>query len=131
MAPPKVEKATVQVEAKPLTQDDLVRYWHEAADELQLTSLMSAAEVRLGENPRVIDIEATETWFAADFRPHRIEVMELLRKKSGMPLLECNVIPLFVSTGTIIYTAEEKYKAMLEANPATAALRRLFPEIDL
>ena len=121
----------MQVEAKPLTQDDLVRYWHEAADELQLTSLMSAAEVRLGENPRVIDIEATETWFAADFRPHRIEVMELLRKKSGMPLLECNVIPLFVSTGTIIYTAEEKYKAMLEANPATAALRRLFPEIDL
>ena len=87
--------------------------------------------MRLGENTRIIDIEATETWFASDFRPHRIEVMESLRKKSGMPMLECNVIPLYVSSGTIIYTAEEKYKAMLESNPAIASMRRLFPEIDL
>lgn len=121
----------MQVEAKPLTQEDLERYWHEAADELNLKELMAAAEVRLGENQRIIDVQATETWFATDFRPHRIDVMELLRRKSGMPMLECNVIPMFVTKGTVIYTAEEKYKAMLQVNPQLAALRHLFPEIDL
>lgn len=129
--PTTVEKPKVQVEAKPLTQEDLERYWHEAADELNLKELMAAAEVRLGENQRIIDVQATETWFATDFRPHRIDVMELLRRKSGMPMLECNVIPMFVTKGTVIYTAEEKYKAMLQVNPQLAALRHLFPEIDL
>jgi hypothetical protein len=57
--------------------------------------------------------------------------MQRLREKSGMPLLECNVIPLFVTQGTIIYTADEKYKAMLQVNPHLVSLRRLFPEIDL
>ena len=129
--PPVVEKPKVQVEAKPLTQEDLERYWNETAKELDLTELMAAAKVRLGENQRTIDVEATETWFAPDFRPHRIEVMEKMRAKSGMPMLDCNVIPLFVSKGTIIYSAEEKYKAMLEVNPQLAALRKLFPEIDI
>ena len=114
-----------------MTQGDLERYWNETATELELTDLMAAAKVRIGENQRTIDIEATETWFAGDFRPHRIAVMECLRRKSGMPMLECNVIPLFVSKGTIIYSAEDKYKAMLEVNPKLATLRKLFPEIDI
>lgn len=132
VAPPKVEEATkVHVEAKPLEQADIERYWKEASEELNLADLMSAATVTLGENHRTIDINATETWFAADFRPHRIEVMQRLREKSGMPMLECNVIPLFVSKDTIIYTAEEKYRAMLDRNPHLAEMRKLFPEIDL
>ena len=120
--PPVAEPAKVHVEAKPLTQDDLERYWHETATELNLTELMAAATV---------DVTATETWFAGDFRPHRIEVMQRMREKSGMPMLECNVIPLFVSKDVIIYTAEEKYRSMAERNPQIAALRKLFPEIDL
>lgn len=133
MPPPPAAAATpkIQVEVKPLTQEDLERYWNETATELNLSDLMAAAVVRMGENQRTIDVEATETWFAADFRPHRIEVMECIRKKSGMPMLECNVIPLFVSKGTIIYSAEDKYKAMLEVNPKLASLRKLFPEIDI
>lgn len=132
VAPPVTASAPkVQVEAKPLTQEDLERYWNEAAEELNLKELMAAAEVHLGENNRIIDVQATETWFATDFRPHRIDVMELLRKKSGMPMLDCNIIPLFVSKGTLIYTAEEKYKAMVQTNPHLASLRKLFPEIDL
>lgn len=121
----------VQVEAKPLTQEDLEHYWNEIAEELNLKELMAAAEVHIGENNRTIDVQATETWFATDFRPHRIDVMELLRKKSGMPMLDCNVIPRFISKDTLIYTAEEKYKAMLQVNPHIASLRKLFPEIDI
>ena len=92
---------------------------------------MAAATVSLGENMRIIEVVATETWFANEFRPHRIDVMELLRKKSGMPMLECNVTPMFVTKDAIIYTAEEKYKAMLQVNPNLALLRKLFPEIDI
>ncbi len=125
------ETTKVQVEAKPLTQDDLERYWAETAAELGLTDLMAAATVAIGESHRTIDITATETWFVNDFRPHRIDVMQCIRRKCGMPLLDCNVIPLFVSKGTVIYTAEEKYRYMLQQNPSLAALRKLFPEIDL
>lgn len=124
--PPKVI-----VEAKPLTQEDLVRYWNEVAEELDLKELMAAATVSLGENMRIIEVVATETWFANEFRPHRIDVMELLRKKSGMPMLECNVTPMFITKDAIIYTAEEKYKAMLQVNPNLALLRKMFPEIDI
>ncbi len=121
----------LQVEAKPLEQADLERYWKETADELNLTELMAAATVSIGENNRTIDITATETWFATDFRPHRVEVMQSIRKKCGMPMLDCNVIPLFISKETIIYTAEEKFRAMADRNPSIVAMRRLFPEIDL
>ncbi len=129
--PPVAEAPKVQVEAKPIVQADIERYWKETAEELNLADLMSAATVGLSENHRVVDITATETCFAADFRPHRIEVMQRLREKTGMPMLDCNVIPLFVSKDTIIYTAEEKYRAMLERNPHLAEMRKLFPEIDL
>ena len=129
--PPVAEAPKVQVEAKPLEQADLERYWQETATELNLTDLMKGATVSLGENHRTIDITATETWFATDFRPHRIEVMQRLREKSGMPMLDCNVIPMFISKDAIIYTAEEKYRSMLERNPSLATMRKLFPEIDL
>ena len=132
MTPPPTSVAPkVQVEAKPLTQEDLEHYWQETAEELDITELMAAAKVQLSDNPRIIDIEATETWFAGDFRPHRIDVMQRLREKSGMPMLECNIKPMFVTKGTVIYTAEEKYKAMLQVNPKLASLRHLFPEIDI
>ena len=129
--PPVAEAPKVQVEAKPLEQADLERYWQETAAELNLTDLMKGATVCLGENHRTIDIAATETWFATDFRPHRIEVMQRLREKSGMPMLDCNVIPMFISKDAIIYTAEEKYRSMLERNPSLATMRKLFPENDL
>ena len=131
VAPPPVQPKKVQVEAKPLTQEDLERYWAETATELGLVDLMKAAKVSLGENQRIINLEATEVWFADEFRPHRIGVMERLRAKSGLPMLECNVVPLFINKDAIIYTAEEKYKAMLASNPSIASLRLLFPEIDL
>ena len=132
MAPPPVAAAPkVQVEVRPLTQPDLERYWQETAAELDLGDLMAAAKPALGENSRVVDVVATETWFATDFRQHRIAVMQRLREKSGMPMLDCNVVPMFISKDTIIYTAEEKYRAMAERNPHLAAMRKLFPEIDL
>ena len=45
-----------------------------------------------------------------------------------MRMLDCKVNQLFVDKDEVIYSPDEKYKAMLEANPAMMAeLRKLFP----
>ena len=43
----KVEAAVPQVEVKPLTQEDLERYWKEVAAETGLTDVMKNATVRI------------------------------------------------------------------------------------
>lgn len=128
---PKVEVHTIKAEVSELTQSDLERYWNETAEELGLVDLMKNATPKLGEGVGKIEVDAETTWFYDDFKPHKIDVMELLRKKTGMPLLDCKVNPLFVEKGKKIYSATDKYAEMLKRNPRLASLRQLFPEIDL
>ena len=130
MTPVKPEAPKVQVEVKALTQEDLERYWHETAEELGLVELMSNADVHLGDHAGRIEINARTTWFHEDFKPHKIDVMELLRKKSAMPMLDAKVTPLFVEEDEVIYSPTDKYNAMLEHNPHLLELRKLFPQID-
>jgi len=120
----------VVADVKPLTQDDLDAYWQEAASQLGLQELLSQALPRLGEKQGTIEIDAQSVVFADDFRAHRIDVMQFLRQKAGMPLLDCKVNPMFVTQEELIYSPDNKYKAMLEANPAMLSLRRLFPDIE-
>lgn len=128
--PVKVEAPKLQGEVKPLTQEDLERYWRETAEELDLGELMSNADVRLGEHPGRIEIDARTTWFHEDFKSHKIDVMELLRKKCSMPMLDAKVNPLFVAQDEVIYSPTDKYNAMLKQNPKLLELRKLFPQID-
>ena len=120
----------VVADVKPLTQDDLDAYWQDAASQLGLQELLSQALPRLGEKQGTIEIDAQSVVFADDFRAHRIDVMQFLRQKAGMPLLDCKVNPMFVTQEELIYSPDNKYKAMLEANPAMLSLRRLFPDIE-
>ena len=115
---------------KPLTDDDLVRYWKEVAEELQLTELMSKGRPSLSDEGRTVEVESLTTWFNDDFKPHRMEVMERIRKKSGMPMLDCKVIPLFLEKDDVPYSPQEKYKAMWQQNPTLGELRKLFPQVD-
>ena len=128
--PLKVEAPQLQTEVKPLTQEDLERYWQETADELDLKLLMEKGKPRLGEHSGRIEIDALSTYFNDDFKAHRIDVMQALRKKSGMPMLDCKVNPLFVEKDEVIYSPQDKYKAMLQVNPKLVELRKLFPQID-
>ncbi len=130
VAPKKEEVTKLQAEVKPLTQEDLERYWNEIAEELELTELMKDGAVKLGEQHGTIEVDAQTTYFHEDFKPHKIEVLEALRRKSGMKMLECKVNQLFVGKDEVIYSPDEKYKAMLEANPTLQQLRKLFPAID-
>lgn len=125
-----MEVTKLQAEVKPLTQEDLERYWNEIAEELELTELMKDGAVKLGEQHGTIEVDAQTTYFHEDFKPHKIEVLEALRRKSGMKMLECKVNQLFVGKEEVIYSPDEKYKAMLESNPTLLQLRKLFPTID-
>ena len=120
----------MQAEVKPLTQEDLERYWREAGEELDLAALLSKATVRLGEQPGRIEIDAQTTYFHDDFKPHRIDVIERLRKKCSMPMLDVKVNPKFVESEEVIYSPNDKYNAMLKINPKLMELRKLFPSID-
>lgn len=120
----------LESEVKQLTQEDLERYWNEVAEELRLTELMKDAVVKLGEQHGMIEVDAQTTYFHEEFKPHKTEVLEALRAKTGMRMLDCKVNQLFVGKDEVIYSPDEKYKAMLEENPAMLAMRKLFPNID-
>lgn len=117
-------------DVKPLSQLDLEAYWNEAASQLGLETLLASGKPRLGEKTGLIEIDAQSVAFNDDFRPHRINVMQILREKSGMPMLECKVNPMFITKEELIYSPDNKFKTMLEANPAMLSLRKLFPQID-
>lgn len=124
------QEAPLQAEVKPLTQEDLERYWKEAGDELGLSNLLSEATVSLGEHTGRIEIDALSVSFSDEFKPHRTDVMQLLRKKASMPMLDCRVTPKFVESKALLYSPTEKYNAMLQRNPQLQELRKLFPQID-
>ena len=106
------------------------RYWHEVGDELDIAELLKDASVKLGEQHSIIEIDALTTYFHEDFKPHRMYVLEALRRKSGMKMLDCKVNQLFVDKDELVYSPDEKYKAMVQSNPAMQQMRHLFPSID-
>ena len=104
-------------------------YWNKTAEELELMELLSEGVPHLGEKPGQIEIDAQTVSFADEFKPHKIDVMESLRDKTGMRMLDCKVNPLFVSKEEVVYSPEDKYRVMLETNPKLAELHKLFPLI--
>lgn len=127
----KVERPQpISVEVKPLTEEDLKRYWQEAAEALGLQELMAAGIPKMGERQGCFEIDAQTVSFHEEFKPKKIDVMEFLRRKTGMRTLECKVNQLFVNKEEVLYSPDDKYAAMVESNPALAELRKLFPMID-
>ena len=120
----------IEVEVKPLTEEDLTAYWKEAAETLGLQELLAEGAPHLSEKSGIIEIDAQSVTFHEDFKPHKIDVMEFLRGKTGMKMLDCKVNQLFVSKEEVTYSPDDKYKAMVEKNPHLAELRKLFPMID-
>lgn len=126
----KPQAPRLQADVAPLTDESLCRYWDEAAKELGLVDLMKDGTVHLGEKNGHFEVQAQTTWFHDEFKPHKMEVLELMRKKSGMPMLDCKVTPLFVAKDEVLYSPDQKYNAMLDHNPNLMGLRRLLPNID-
>lgn len=120
----------IALEVKPLTEEDLSAYWTEAGEKLGLQELLAEGVPHLGEKAGCFEVDAQTVSFHEEFKPHKIDVMEFLRGKTGMKMLDCKVNPLFVSKEEVVYSPDDKYAAMLERNPQLAELRKLFPMID-
>ena len=128
---PKPEFGTrISIEVKPLTEETVVQYWKEAAEKLGLDEIMKEGIPHLGEHPGSFEVDAQTVGFTDDFKPHKIDVMEFFREKTGMKMLDCKVNPRFVEKTEVVYSPDDKYAAMLAANPHMAELRKLFPMID-
>ena len=129
-AMPKAEIPRLDADVKPLTQERLEELWRKAATECDLEELMAEGKPVLDEHPGLFRVESQTTWFADEFKKHKIDVMECLRRETGMRMLDCKVVPLFVEKDDVIYSPDAKYAAMLEKNPQLFELRKLFPMID-
>ena len=127
---PRAELPNLQAEVEPLTQERLDSLWQQAAKECDLEEMMAQGKPTLGEYPGQFRVESLATWFADEFKPHKIDVLECMRRETGMRMLDCKVVPLFVEKGEMIYSPDAKYNAMLERNPQLFELRKLFPMID-
>lgn len=128
---PIVATPHIQVEVKPLTQEDLERYWTEAGLELGISDLLRCASVKLGEQNHTFEVVAETTYFDDEFKPHKMNVLEKMRKQTGMQMLDCKVIPLYISKDALPYSADDKYKVMFEHNHKIADLAKIFPNIDM
>lgn len=127
----KAEPVThIEAEVKPLTEEDLAAYWKEAGEKLGLQELLAEGIPHLGEKAGCFEVDAQTVTFHEEFKPHKIDVMEFLRGKTGMKLLNCKVNQRFVSKEEVLYSPDDKYAAMVESNPHLAELRKMFPMID-
>lgn len=120
----------ISIEVKPLTEETLAQYWREAAEKLGLEDLMGEGVPRLGEQGGCFEVDAQTVSFADEFKPHKIDVMEFFRSRTGMKTLDCKVNPRFVEKTEVIYTPDDKYAAMVAANPEMEELHKLFPLLD-
>jgi hypothetical protein len=120
----------ISIEVKPLTEETLAQYWKEAAVELGLEELMAEGIPRLGEYQGCFEVDAQTVSFAEEFKSHKIDVMEFFRSRTGMKTLDCKVNPRFVEKTEVIYTPDDKYAAMVAANPEMEELHKLFPLLD-
>lgn len=120
----------ISIDVKPLTEESLAQYWKEVATKLDLEELMAEGIPHLGEHPGYFEVDAQTVSFAEEFKPHKIDVMEFFREKTGMRMLDCKVNPRFLEKTEVVYSPDDKYAAMLAANPHMAELRKLFPMID-
>jgi len=120
----------ITAEVEQLTEENLSRYWNEAAEKLDLQELMNEGVPRLGEHPGCFEVDAQTVSFDDEFKAHKIDIMEFIRARTGMKALDCKVNPRFVEKTEILYTPEDKYTVMLESNPQLELLHKLFPLID-
>lgn len=123
----------VPTEVKPLTQADLQTYWQQVIDSTdnpKLQELMKNVELELREHG-LFHIIATNSLFETEFRPFMVKVLEQLRQKTQMPMLNSKVIVHLPEKEAMLYNANEKYAELQRRNPDLAKLREIFHEIDI
>lgn len=124
------------MEAKPINQQLLEQYWADAMDHFEPDWPKMVASVRTRklriEDPDNFVVEVPNSFITAEVKPHLMQLLDFLRRRSGRPELNCRCQVVYEETKeAVIYSARDKYDVMLNANPMLATFKVLFPEVDL
>lgn len=76
-------------------------------------------------------ILADNSLFETEFKPFAVQVLQQLRHKSQMPMLNFKVVVHLPEKEAMLYNANDKYTEMLRRNPHLAQMRSIFQEIDI
>ncbi len=119
---------------KQLTQESLEQYWQQMLLSRQqstprIAELFENVKIELQQD-NVIVLYTVNTYLEVELKPYAVDVLEELRKSSGVSELNYRVEVEYEATEAVPYTPHEKYDAMMLANPVIAELRKLLPEID-
>ncbi len=118
-----------------LTPEVLERLWRKLTQE-------TPADTPLGEliitqravykDASTFKIITTDPSYEQRFEPYRAEVERIMRSTpfTNNPDIRCHVV-LEKATQRSAYEPEEKYVQMLKENPAMAALRNIFPDLEI
>ena len=124
-----VEAPVLRTDARPLTQERLEEVWRQAGEALGIAPLLGDATVQLEEHNN-FTVVAENTFFSQDFRPRKTEVLEWIRKETGLSMIDCRVVVRYVEKDAKPSRPDDKYADMLTRNPHLASLRKLFPNLD-
>ncbi|MCQ2297441.1 MAG: hypothetical protein MJZ51_02345 [Bacteroidales bacterium] len=119
---------------KILTQEELDQHWNKimsSKDErvAEMVGLLKDYHPIIDESG-VFTLQMPNSFVEAEFRKHKVRLLELLRKMSGSSELNVKVEIVHAEVKAAAYRPDEKYQAMLESNPDLAKLREIFPIID-
>lgn len=122
-------------ETEPIDQSLLEQYWAEAMDALEGECPKMVAAVRSRKlhllDPDLFIIDVPNNFIVAEVKPHLMQLLDILRRRSGRPGLNCRCEVVYEEQEAVIYSARDKYSVMAQSNPMLATFKVLFPEVDL
>lgn len=123
-----------QQEDKKLNQEEFDKYWNELMSSSEPLFAEMAASLKnyhpvVNENGDFV-LEVPNSYMEAEFRKYKVQLLTLLRDRSGARSMNCVVNVVHKEVETKAYQPEEKYQKMLERNNKLADLRSVFPTID-
>lgn len=118
-----------------LTAEVLVKAWQKLLDDVEkrnpdLYNLICDKTVRLEADNKMV-IEASNSYFETMMKHHVTPMMEQLRGLCSCRALGIRFEVVHNASEALVYSAKDKYQAMLERNPVMEQLQRIFSEIDL
>lgn len=135
MEPPKpLERPAFLNNSQELTKEAFDSHWANmlqmfSTSNLEIYNLLNGKEVDFPEKS-VFVIKTYDGYFENEFKKVQMQVLEDLRARTSMPLLNCRVELLVKEVDSLPVSPLEKFEAMKELNPALELLHKYFPKID-
>jgi hypothetical protein len=118
----------------PLDLETLMPAWTQTLEQLEkelpkLVLTLKEKELRVDGNDHFL-ILVNNSYTESEIKPHLVQLLGILRKLLGRPMLNCGIEVVYEEKEAIVYSPRDKYDVMSAANPALNTFRVLFPEVD-